>query len=227
MTAAAAPGSVLPAGRGPRTIVRMSTPRPHADRRRLVVLVAKGASVVVVSLALGGLTSPAQGWLPDPLRPFANSASGWTLLTALVVWAVRERAVASAVFGFLSFIALVLGYQTVSDLRGAADTEGLFLAISFVAGPVVGLAACWVRRRDVRAALACGVLAGIGIGDGASGLLRVAATTGWFSWTLIAVIGAALVVLTEVRIRGTRDRLVALAATVIVAAAYVGVFAVL
>ena len=55
--------------------------------------------VVAASLVLGALTSYAQGLLPGPLRPFANSASGWTVLTALIVWRIGERTLPSAVFG--------------------------------------------------------------------------------------------------------------------------------
>jgi hypothetical protein len=149
--------------------------------------------VALVSLALGGLTSPAQLWLPDALRPFANSASGWTLLTALIVWTSNERPARSAVLGAVSFVALVLGYQIVSELRGFPDTEELFLVVGAVVGPFVGAAASWIRGRDVRAALGSGILSGIALGDAAFGLVRVQATTGWFYWVLVGVLGVLLV----------------------------------
>jgi hypothetical protein len=44
-------------------------------------------TVTVLSFLLGGLTSYAQGgFLPDSFASFANSASGWTVLTALLVY---------------------------------------------------------------------------------------------------------------------------------------------
>lgn len=42
-------------------------------------------AAAVAALLLGGLTSVAQGVLPDAVRPLANSVSGWTLLTILVL----------------------------------------------------------------------------------------------------------------------------------------------
>lgn len=46
-------------------------------------------AVVGASLLLGGLTSWAQGALPDALASFANSPSGWTVPMALLVAAAR------------------------------------------------------------------------------------------------------------------------------------------
>jgi hypothetical protein len=63
--------------------------------RRWLHLGVRLAVVVAVSLVLGGLTSFAQGVLPDELRPLANSASGWTILTALIVWRVGAAATGS------------------------------------------------------------------------------------------------------------------------------------
>jgi len=175
--------------------------------RRLPVLLLL---VVLASLLLGAATSFAQTFLPDALGPFANSASGWTLLTALAVAACRVRTAPSAVFGAASFVALVLGYQAMSTLRGFPTSETLFLAVGLVVGPFVGAAAAWLRRGGVRAAVACGALAGIAIGEGAYGLLVVAATTGWFSWTLIGAAGLGLLAHTALRRLGTwRLRLLA------------------
>ena len=74
--------------------------------------------VVGASLLLGALTSWAQGVLPDALASFANSPSGWTLLTALLVAAARPSLVGGAVLGVVSFVSLVLGYTIGSELRG-------------------------------------------------------------------------------------------------------------
>lgn len=187
------------------------------------------AAVVATSLVLGGLTSPAQMLLPDALRPFANSSSGWTLLTALViVVAGRSGTAAAAALGATSFVALLIGYQAVSALRGFPDSEELFTVIAVVVGPFVGVAASWLRASGRRAALGVAVLAGIGAGDGANGLLRLVPTTGWVYWTLIGVIALALLAVIAVRrLRAPADRILAIAGTVAVAAAYVGVFSVL
>lgn len=177
--------------------------------------------VLAASALLGGATSFAQTFLPDALRPFANSASGWTLLTALVVAACRARTVPSAVLGAGSFAALVLGYQAVSGLRGFPTDETLFLVIGLIVGPFVGGAASWLRRDRWRAAIGCGALSGIALGEGAYGLIVVSGTTGWSYWIAISLAGLALLVHTAVRrLRTTRVRVVAVGLTVLVGAAF-------
>jgi hypothetical protein len=157
------------------------------------------ATVVMASLVLGGLTSFAQTFLPDALRPFANSASGWTLLTALVIARARTRIALAAVLGALSFVALVLGYSVASTLRGFPTSEELFLVAAVVVGPFVGAAASALRLSGLRGAIAVALLAGIATGESAYGLLIVSATTGWFYWSLIGLIGVALLVWTCLR----------------------------
>jgi hypothetical protein len=175
--------------------VRLALRSDPAVRRLPVLLLL----VVLVSLLLGAATSFAQTFLPDALRPFANSASGWTLLTALAVAACRARTVPSAVLGAASFVALVLGYQATSTLRGFPTSETLFLIAGLVVGPFVGAAASWLRRGGVRTAIACGALAGIAVGESAYGLLVVVATTGWFYWTVIGLAGLGLLAHTVLR----------------------------
>ena len=155
--------------------------------------------VVVASLVLGGLTSFAQEILPDPLRPFANSASGWTVLTALIVWRIAERTLPSAVLGLASFVALVLGYTIASELRGFTYSPLLFGLIGTIVGPFVGVAASWLHRTGPRAALGSGLLAGIALGECLYGLIVVSGTTGWFYWALIGVAGIALLATTLVK----------------------------
>lgn len=152
----------------------------------------------------------AQGFLPDALRPFANSNSGWTVLTALVVWLLRGRTTSSAAYGFAGFVGLVLGYTLVSQLRGLYYNPLLYGAIGAIVGPFVGVAAGWLRRRGWRPAVGAGLLAGIAIGDGIAGLIQVADTTGAFYWVLIGFAGIALLVVT-VRLRALRGREVLLA----------------
>lgn len=181
--------------------------------------------VVVASLVLGGLTSFAQTVLPDALRPAANSVSGWVVLTALLVWGVRQSTAVSAVLGAVSLVALVLGYQLVSTLRGFPTTETLFLIAGVVAGPFVGVAAAWLRRRGTPAALAGALLGGIGLGEGVYGLLTLIPVTGWVFWGLLEAAGAGFVLAVLARRTSRfRDRtvgvLVALAITTAFVLAY-------
>lgn len=152
------------------------------------------SAVVAASLLLGGLTSCAQAVLPDALASFANSPSGWTVLTALLVGAARPSLVGGAVLGVTSFVALVMGYTVASELRGLTYDPVLWSAVGTIAGPFVGAAsAAIVGRHAVHAALGGGALAGVLIADGIYGLTVVSSSTSPVYWTLCLVFGAAVV----------------------------------
>lgn len=180
----------------------------------------KSAAVVLASLLLGGLTSFAQSSL-GPLDPLANSSSGWTLLTALIIWFAREPTLPSAVFGPVSFVALVLGYTAAAALRGLTYNPLMFGVIGLVVGPFVGVAVAWLRCRGPRAAAGAALLSGIAVGEGLYGLIVVSRSTGWFYWTAIAVLGIALLVVTLVkRSVAARDVLLGAGGTALVAVAF-------
>jgi hypothetical protein len=178
-------------------------------------------TVVVLSFLLGGLTSYAQGFLPDAFASFANSASGWTVLAALLVLWSRARTAPAAVLGAVSFVLLVLGYMVASHVRGLVYDPLLFSAVGVVVGPFVGVAASWLRATGVRAALGTALLAGIGVGEAAYGLTLIGDTTSPVYWTVIGVAGLALVAGMLVRrIRGTLPVALAVGGTAVVAAAF-------
>lgn len=159
-------------------------------------------AVVAASLLLGGLTSWAQGLLPDALSSFANSPSGWTALTAVLVAAARPSLPEGAVLGVLSFVALVLGYTAASELRGLSYDPTLWGAVGVVAGPFVGAAAAAVAgRRALAAALGAGALAGVLAADGIYGLTVVDDSTSPVYWTLCLVAAVALVAVVARRLR--------------------------
>ncbi|MDP3892338.1 DUF6518 family protein [Nocardioides sp.] len=159
-------------------------------------------AVAGASLLLGGLTSWAQGVLPDALASFANSPSGWTVLTALLVAAVRPSLAWGAAFGVVSFVSLVLGYTIVSELRGLAYNPMFWSVVGVMAGPVLGAAAAAVvGRHTVRAALGAGALAGVLVADGIYGLTVVGDSTSPVYWSLCLVAGAVLVGGTALRLR--------------------------
>ncbi|MQW78004.1 hypothetical protein GHK92_19230 [Nocardioides sp. dk4132] len=162
-------------------------------------------AVVAASLLLGGLTSWAQGVLPDALASFANSPSGWTVLTALLVAAARPSLTWGAALGAVSFVTLVLGYTVASQLRGLSYDPVLWSVVGVIAGPFVGAAAAAiVGRRVVQAALGAGSLAGVLIADGIYGLTVVSSETSPIYWTLCLAAGAALVAATAARLRTPR-----------------------
>jgi uncharacterized protein DUF6518 len=179
---------------------------------------------VVAAPVLGGLTSLGQTVLPNAVAPLANSASGWTLLTILVLWWLRTRTWVSMLLGALCFVLLNVGYAVVSDARGFYYSPLLWSVVGVLVGPFVGLAVAWARQREVanRAAVGFGFLAGLLLGDAVSGFVRVRDTTGWFYWTALGVAAVVWVAVAALRrVAGRRDRLLLVAMTVCTAGALV------
>lgn len=182
------------------------------------------ATVVSLALALllGAGTSYAQGFLPDAVSSFANSASGWTILTSLIVWAMRSRTGLSALLGAISFVGLVLGYTLASELRGLSYNPVLFGVVGVVVGPFVGVATSWLRRREWKAAAGAGFLSGIAVGEAFYGMTAVSETTSPVYWILVGVLGLVLLVFIVAR-QIAHPRVMAAAAvlTAVVAAVFV------
>ncbi len=158
-------------------------------------------AVVAASLLLGGLTSWAQGVLPDALESFANSPSGWTVPMALLVAAARPSLTWGAALGVASFVSLVLGYTIASEVRGLTYNPVFWSVVGVIAGPFLGAAAAAVvGRNTVHAALGAGALAGVLVADGIYGLTVVSDSTSPVYWSLCLVAGAVLVGVTAVRL---------------------------
>ena len=155
---------------------------------------------------LGGVTSYAQSSLPAALSSFANSASGWTILCALLVVLAGPRVAVGAGLGAASFVCLVLGYTAASHLRGFAYAPASWILVAVVAGPVVGAAAAAVTC-DLRVAQRSWV--------GSrwqrswsptepAGSSVLGASTSPVYWTLVIALGLALVAWVSVSRRSRR-----------------------
>ncbi|MDO4075509.1 DUF6518 family protein [Clavibacter michiganensis] len=168
-----------------------SSSRPPA---RATLLAGLGATVVVLafSLLVGGLTSPAQGFLPEWMSSLANSAGGWSMLAFLGVWLSRARPLLGAVLGAVSFVAMVEAYGVVSLWRGyflADPFSSMWIPIGLVAGPFIGLAAALVQHASRRWTIAgVAVLSAVLVAEGIFGLTVVAETTSPVYWTLEIVL---------------------------------------
>lgn len=181
--------------------------------------------VVALSFLLGGLTSYAQGFLPDAFASFANSASGWTVLTAALLYRSRVRTGPAAALGAVSFVLLVLGYTAASQVRGLVYDPFLFSVVGLVVGPFVGVAAAWLRADGARAALGTALLAGVGVGEAWYGLTVVGETTSPVYWTVIGVAGLALLGgMLDRRVRGALPAVLAVGGTVTVGVAFVAAY---
>ncbi len=183
--------------------VRAPTLTDPAPRGFAAVAVALGGSVV-----LGGLTSFAQTILPDAFRPFANSASGWTLLAFLLVYAGRARLLLGTILGVVAFVGLVEGYAIVSNLRGFYYSyTGIFTLVGVAAGPVLGFSAALARHGIARPSrrlwrvLGFSPLCAVLIGDGVFGLRYISETTGTFYWTLTIVLGIVVLLMANLKLR--------------------------
>lgn len=152
--------------------------------------------VIAVSLALGGLTSYGQTFLPFAINSFANSGGGWTILTFALIWLVRLKPLPAAVLGAVSFVLLVEGYRIVSGWRGfyyAEPFQDTFTVVGLLAGPVVGVSAALLRGgRPSWKPLAASPVTAVLIGEGIYGLTVVAETTSPVYWIIEIVLGIAL-----------------------------------
>ncbi|MBM7412766.1 hypothetical protein JOE38_002589 [Clavibacter michiganensis] len=195
-----------------RTCAAAAAARPSrsSSRRpaRAILRAGLRATVVVLafSLVVGGLTSPAQGFLPEWMSSLANSAGGWSMLAFLGVWLSRARPLLGAVLGAVSFVAMVEAYGVVSLWRGyffADPFSSMWIPIGLVAGPVIGLAAALVRHASRGWTIAgVAVLSIVLVAEGIFGLTVVAATTSPVYWTLEIVLAVAF--LAAAVLRGRR-----------------------
>ncbi|MEL4319983.1 DUF6518 family protein [Leifsonia sp. YIM 134122] len=166
-------------------------------------------AITLAALVLGALTPLGQGALPPELSSLANSASGWMIPTALLVWLLARGYLEAAIGGALGFIALTVGYTVASAWRGV-DFDPLFwVIVGVVVGPFIGLAAHALHRSPLSAALGTGLLSGVLVGEAVYGLTVVGDTTSPVYWWITAALGVALLVATAARIR--RPRLIVLA----------------
>lgn len=159
------------------------------------------AVVAAVSLLFGGATSVAQGLLPAPWAPLANSASSWTLVAVVLVRMMRRKLTLSMLLGVIAFVGLVLGYTLVSNLRGYYYSPWLVVGIGVVAGLPLGAAAAAVRGSGRCAAAGAGLVAGVLLGDSVWGLTQLVSTTGWAYWAGAGLLGIGLLVRTVLLLR--------------------------
>lgn len=183
----------------------------------------RAAVVAVASFLFGAVTFLLQGLLPDALTSFANSASGWTLVTMLLLTAVRVRPAAAALLGATSFVLLTVGYSAAAELDGLYYDPTLFALVGVVVGPFVGLATSWLRSvHPWQAALSTALLAGIGLGEATFGLTTVADTTSPVYWSLIGAASLALLVaMLRRRVRQALWVTLAVVGTAVTAGAFV------
>jgi hypothetical protein len=176
--------------------------------------------VVLVAVAIGGLTSPAQQYLPDSIRSLANAVGPWFIAVLVAVYAGRSRLSLAMVLGIVGFVLLNVSYGVVSEARGFAYSAGptnIWNILALPAGVVAGVAATWLRSaRVMLVAVAAAPPVAVLLGEGMYGLTVVLDTTGPAVWILELIGGVAFLVVTSAR-RLRRFRAIALCAGLAIA----------
>jgi len=161
------------------------------------LVIFRALLIAVVSFVLGGLTSVGQEFLPPSISSIANSSGSWVIICFAVIYFSKTRGWIAAPLGIVAFIALNEGYGLVTRLKGfdyGVLFDNFWTLIAIVAGPIVGLAAAWLRSRSaVLRALGSAVPSAVLIGEGVYGLTYVSDTTSPVFWTIELIAGVALV----------------------------------
>ena len=157
----------------------------------LTILRAIGI-VVLITVVIGGLTSPAQQYLPDTLRSLANAAGPWFVVVMVAVLLGRGPLLLSILLGILGFTLLNASYGLVTELRGFPwSFANKWAIIAIPAGIVVGVASTWLRsRRRALVFAGAAVPAVVLVAEGIYGLVTIADTTGPVVW-ILELVGAA------------------------------------
>ena len=161
------------------------------------VVISRLALAVAVGLAAGALTLWSVLRLPFALTPLSNAAAPWVLVAFVVALTARWKSEA-ALLAIVTFVALVVGFYVAEHLRGwPVDRHQVvfWTQTSVIAGPVVGLAAGWLRHAGRTAgALGAGVLGGLLTGEAVHGLTALKFSSPAHFWEAQFVLGVALAV---------------------------------
>jgi hypothetical protein len=170
-----------------RTIVPPAR-RQRARRSPLTGAAWQGATLAAVfGLALGALTDWGQSQLPWYADSLTNSAGSWVLV-AFLAGLAASRIRRSIVYGSVCMVSLVIGYYFSAAERGipvAASIVIFWTMAAVVFGPIVGLAAGWVRHGEpIRMGAGAGVLAGVLAGESVYALRYLSGSTSTAYWTI-------------------------------------------
>lgn len=203
--------------------------QPEKGRHRQAIESAGRVGLVAfLGLTLGIVTAHAQAWLPHEVESLANSVGSWALIAFLLALLGTTPRFA-AILGFVALVTLLVGYVVGAAVRGDPSSNALVAfwgLASLIAGPILGLSAHWVKTdRHHLAAVGAGVMSGVLIGEGVYGLTYIANTTYppyWWGEIIVGLVFLAYVAAR--RLRTGRSTAVAVACSVVVAAAFIVVY---
>jgi hypothetical protein len=153
--------------------------------------------VLVVALGLGALTDLGQAWLPQSSASLANSGASWAAV-AFVLALFATGIGRAALWGLLGLAGLVGGYYLAAISRHVPESPSsirFWMLAAVIIGPLLGVAASWVRRGSpVTAALGAGAVAGLLGGESVYGLTMIAGSTSSLYWTVQLTVAIALLI---------------------------------
>ncbi len=151
----------------------------------------------VTGAAVGAVTEWSAPHLPSALEPLANSAAPWVLV-AFVIALTARRVGESVTLAIVTLLALVLGFYLGEAHRGwsvSRDQVELWSAASVGIGPLVGLAAGWLRHAGRAAgALGAGILGGLLAGEAVYGLTKLRFSSPAEYWHVQFLLGVGVAV---------------------------------
>jgi hypothetical protein len=152
---------------------------------------------VVVGFAVGAATEWSVPHLPFSLEPLGNTAAPWIVVACAVALTARRMG-GSLMLAVVTLIALVLGFYVAEAYRGwpvSRHQVVFWFAASVALGPLVGLAAAWLRNaRRTTAALGAGVLGGLLAGEAVYGLRELRFSSPARYWHVQLALGIGLAV---------------------------------
>lgn len=151
----------------------------------------------MIGLAGGALTEWSVLHLSFSLEPLSNTAAPWVIVAFAVALTAR-RTGESVVLAVVTLIALVLGFYVAEAMRGwgVSRHQVVFWSVAgVVVGPLVGLAAGWMRHAGrTMGAVGAGVIGGLLAGEAVYGLRELKITTAADYWHVQFALGVALAV---------------------------------
>src|SRR6201992_2914697 len=136
--------------------------------------------VVVIGLGLGALTGLGQAWLPQSSASLANSGASWAAV-AFVLALFATGTGRAILWGLLGLAGLAGGYYLTATSRHVPKSPTsirFWMLAAVIIGPLLGLAASWVRRGSpLTAALGTRPAAGLVGGESVYGLTAIAGRT--------------------------------------------------
>lgn len=164
-------------------------------RTRTAQMAARLTLAAALGLAAGALTQWSVVHLPASLEPLSNTAAPWVLIAFAVALTGRGMG-ESLVLAVVTLITLVLGFYVAQEIRGWAVSlhqVEFWSVTSVVMGPLIGLAASWVRDAgSVAGAIGAGVVGGLLVGEAVHGLTALRFTSSPGYWDVQFILGVVL-----------------------------------